>query len=193
MLKKGWLLMNFKAKQNAESSVKEILKARAEELSKVAEATGLANDRMQVIVFELNKEKHAIEVKYIREVCSLKDITAVPCVPDFVEGIINIRRKIISVINLKKFFSYPEQKMNKEQASPKILVLHSESNEFGILVDNIEGIWSLSQKDIQLSLPSLTGVKQEFFKGVTKEPLVILDGAKIVASPSLIVHHSENL
>jgi len=185
--------MNFKAKQNEESCFKEILKLRAEELSKVDKATGLADERMQVIVFGLNKEKYAIEVKYIREVCSLKEITAVPCAPDFVEGIVNIRRKIISVINLKKFFGYSEQKMNKEQILPKILILHSEDNEFGILVDSIEGVWSLSQKDIQLSLPSLGGVKQEFFKGVTKEPLVILDGAKIVASPSLIVHHSESL
>jgi purine-binding chemotaxis protein CheW len=60
--------------------------------------------------------------------------------------------------------------------------------EFGILADSILGVRTISTKEIQPPLPTLTGIGAEYLTGVTKEPLVVLDIARILSSKNLVVH-----
>jgi purine-binding chemotaxis protein CheW len=60
--------------------------------------------------------------------------------------------------------------------------------EMGILADAVLGISLTLLSDIQPSLPTLTGVRQRYSKGVTKGPMVILDGAKLLTDPDLVVN-----
>ncbi len=59
--------------------------------------------------------------------------------------------------------------------------------EFGILADLVLGVHAIPVKDIQSSLPTLTGVRHDFLKGVTSERLIILDGYKLLTDKQLIV------
>lgn len=86
-----------------------ILKHRARMLSRKPEYIKENQDTIEVVEFVLAYENYAIESVYIGEVYPLKEFVTIPCTPDFVVGIINVRGRIISIIDLKKFFDLPEK------------------------------------------------------------------------------------
>jgi purine-binding chemotaxis protein CheW len=162
----------------------ETLRARAKALAKEEEKIEEADVYLEVLEFLLSHEKHALELTNINEVCALEDITPIPGTPLFVLGIINVRGEILSVIDLKQFFELPGTGITDLN---RVIILESGGMEFGILVDEILGVRSVSLKDIQPSLPSLTGVRDEYLKGVTEDRVVILDGEKILSDKSIVV------
>lgn len=165
----------------------EILRLRAEKLAKPLKTESTPGNIIEVIVFELGGEHYALEAKYIREVYPLKDYTSLPGAPSFVYGLINVRRKILPLINMKKFFGLPE---SQESSRSKVIILEEGDLEFGILADSIAGVRKIAPDEIQISLPSLTGVRLEFLKGVTQDRLVILDGSKLLSDEKIIVHET---
>ena len=135
--------------------------------------------------FLLAYEKYGIESSYVREVYSLKELTPLPCTPLFVLGIINVRGQILSVIDIKKFFDLPEKGLADLN---KVIILHSDSMEFGILADVMLGVRNVLLSELQPSLPTLTGIRQEYLKGITAERVVILDAEKLLSDKQIIIH-----
>lgn len=160
----------------------EILKERAKHLAKPKEKEGAKSDYIEILIFKLATERYGIETKFAKEVYPLKDYTPIPCTPQYVFGLINVRRKILTVIDLKSLFGLPEGS-DKES---KIIILQDSDKEFGILSDGFEGIQKIPVNKIQTSLPTLTGIRQELFKGLTLEKVVILDGNKLLSSKQII-------
>jgi purine-binding chemotaxis protein CheW len=168
-----------------EEGKKQLLKARARKLARDDAKEKTAGEAIEVVEFLLAYETYGIESSYVREICSLKELTPVPCTPPFVLGIINVRGQIVSVIDMKIFFDLPEHGLTDLN---KVIIVHDEKMEFGILADSILGVRKIRREEIQPPLPTLTGVGAEYLTGVTKEPLVILDMAKILSSKNLVVH-----
>jgi purine-binding chemotaxis protein CheW len=168
-----------------EEGKKQLLKARARKLARDDAKEKTAGESIEVVEFLLAYETYGIESSYVREICSLKELTPVPCTPPFVLGIINVRGQIVSVIDMKIFFDLPEHGLTDLN---KVIIVHDEKMEFGILADSILGVRKIRREEIQPPLPTLTGVGAEYLTGVTKEPLVILDMAKILSSKNLVVH-----
>jgi purine-binding chemotaxis protein CheW len=163
---------------------KKILKARARLLSREAKKEAAAGEYLEVVEFLIAYEKYGIESSYVREVYPLKELTPLPCTPLFVLGIINVRGQILSVIDLKKFFDLPEKGLGDLN---KVIIIHNDRMEFGILADVILGTRSIPLNEVQVSLPTLTGIRAEYLKGVTKERLVVLDAEKILSDKTIIV------
>jgi purine-binding chemotaxis protein CheW len=109
----------------------------------------------------------------------------VPCTPPFVLGLINVRGQIMSVIDLKKFFDLPEKGLTDLN---KVIIVSDDKMEFGILADNVLGVRSLPLAELQPALPTLTGVREEYLKGVTRERTVILDGKKLLGDRKIVIH-----
>jgi purine-binding chemotaxis protein CheW len=164
---------------------KEILKSRALELAKEQRQEENSEQIISVVEFLLADEKFGIELIYIREIYPLKEITFLPCVPAFVLGIINARGQIISVINLKKFFDLPEKGLT---SLDRILIINDSKMGFGVLADDIIGIRSIPVEEIQASLPTLKGIRDEYLKGITKDRLIILDIQKLLSDKKIIVN-----
>jgi purine-binding chemotaxis protein CheW len=142
-------------------------------------------ETLEVVEFMLAKEHYGIESCAIREVYPLKDYTPLPCVPAFVLGLLNVRGRIISVIDLKKFFDMPEKGLSDLN---KVIIIHDDKMEFGILADAILGVRNIAVSALGPALPTLTGIRAEFLKGVTGERLVILDAAGILTDKNIVVH-----
>ena len=121
----------------------------------------------------------------VRETLPLKDLTPVPCTPPFVLGLIGVRGQIISVIDIRKFFDLPEKGLTDLN---KVIIVHDEGMEFGILADAVLGVRTIPLAGLQPSLPTLTGVREEYLRGVTQERLVVLDGKKLLSDRRLVVH-----
>ena len=162
-----------------------ILKARAKTLAREPKEEKVAEQYLEVLEFLLAYEKYGIESSYVREIYPLKELTPLPCTPPFVLGLINVRGQILSVIDIKKFFDLPDKGLTDLN---KVIILQTDKMELGILADAILGVRSIPLQEIQTSLPTLTGIRADYLRGVTKEPLVVLDGEKILSDKKIIVH-----
>jgi purine-binding chemotaxis protein CheW len=138
-----------------------------------------------VLEFRLAQERYAVESQYVQEVHPLKELTPVPCTPPFVVGIVNMRGRIVPVLDLKKLLDLPEKGLTDLHL---VILVRGAAFEVGILADVIVGVRSIPFETLQPSLPTLTGVRSQFLKGVTAERVVVLDLARILADPRIIVH-----
>lgn len=162
-----------------------ILKERALTLAREAVPAEAADTSIEVIEFLLAHERYAVASEYVREVYPLEDITPLPCTPAFMLGIVNVRGEILSVIDIKKFFDLPEKGLTDLN---KVIVLESADMVFGIVADAISGVRRIPRADIQPSLPTLTGIREDYLLGVTAERVVILDAEKLLNDEKLIVN-----
>ena len=163
---------------------KRILKARAKVLAREADKEVLDQDYLEVVEFLLAYETYGIESAYVREIYPLTEITLLPGTPPFVQGIVNIRGQILSVIDLKKFFELPEKGLSDLN---RIVIIRDDNMEFGILADAVLGIHKLPVGEIEASLPTLTGIREQYLKGVTRERTVVLDAVKILSDKNIII------
>jgi purine-binding chemotaxis protein CheW len=166
---------------------KAILKARASALARESGAEDTSSGRLEILEFLLAYETYGIELCWVRETIPLKDLTPVPCTPPFVLGLINVRGRIVSVIDIKKFFDLPEKGLTDLN---KVIIVQDGGMEFGILADAICGFRSIPLGELRQSLPTLTGIREEYLKGVTGERMVVLDGKKLLNDAKIIIHEN---
>ncbi len=161
-----------------------ILHERARALAAEPGETRTLADSIEAVEFLLAHERYAVESCYVREVYPLENLTPLPCTPAFVLGIVNLRGEIVSVIDVRKFFDLPQTGLPDLN---KVIVLESGSMVFGILADVIFGVRRIALAEIQPSLPTLTGIREKYLKGITPERIVILDAAKLLADEDIVV------
>jgi purine-binding chemotaxis protein CheW len=163
---------------------KNVLRERAKALAQEAQQDD-SGKKIEVIEFLLAYERYGVESSFVREVYPLKDLTPVPCTPSYVFGIINIRGQILSIIDLKKFFDLPDKGLGDLN---KVIILKSDTMEFGILADIVLEVRKIRLDELQPSLPTLTGIREEYLKGIAKDRTVILDAEKLLADEKLSVN-----
>jgi purine-binding chemotaxis protein CheW len=161
-----------------------LLRERAQRLAaEPAQQEGVA--RLEIVEFLLSDERYAFESHYIREVYPLRELTPLPGTPAFVLGIINMRGKILSVLDMRSFFDLAERGLSDLN---KVIVLAHGGMEFGVLADAILGVRTISGGELQPPLATGTGIRAEYLKGVTAQRLVVLDAARLLHDRSIIVH-----
>jgi len=167
-----------------------ILHARARLLATggKAEATS-PQSRLEVVEFVLGPEHYGIESTLIREIHPLSEFTPLPCTPAFFLGLVNVRGHILSIINIKKLFDLPEKGLTDLN---KVIIVHTNHMELGILADVIVGVRSVGLEELHPALPTLTGIRAEYLKGITKDPMVILDMEKILSDEKILVDEAVN-
>jgi purine-binding chemotaxis protein CheW len=154
-------------------------------LARRTEPAPVSVTTLEVLEFRLAQERYAVESRYVQEVHPLKDLTPLPCTPSFVVGIVNVRGRIVTVLDLKKFLELPEKGLTDLH---RIILVRGEHFEVGLLADVIAGVRTISEDSLQRSLLTLTGDRAAYLKGVTVEHLIVLDLARILADPRIIVH-----
>ncbi|STX38533.1 chemotaxis protein CheW [Legionella feeleii] len=182
ILEQGW--------QPSPDETQQILKHRAQRLAKKPQVLEQATDTISVMEFELGEETYAIELSYIDEVCPAKQITPLPGIPAYMLGIMNVRGKIMSVLDIKTFFEIPKKELTNLS---QVIILHSDLMEFGIIADRSIGPRIITVNSIQSPLSTFSGVRKEYLKGLTEKQVVILDANKILNDPTIIVNEIFNI
>lgn len=159
-----------------------ILEARARALA--AEPPAGSGACFQALEFVLASEDYALETRWIREVFPLRDFTPLPGTPDFVLGIIHLRGRIVSVLDVRKFFELSAQGLSNLN---NVILLGDGEMEFGVLADAIVGVRDIPEADMQAPLPTLSGIRADYLKGITRQRQVVLDGGKLLADPGIVV------
>ncbi|HEY3914134.1 MAG TPA: chemotaxis protein CheW [Verrucomicrobiae bacterium] len=164
---------------------KDILRARAQALARPLNSPSQAEATLDLLEFRLAQERYALETRWVREVTTFSELTPVPCCPAFVLGIVNVRGRIVPVLDIKRFFDLPEKGLTDLH---RIVLVGGNGMELGILADTIVGLRTIPAKELEDTLTSLTGVRGEYLKGVTAERLIVIDLGRILADPKIIVH-----
>jgi purine-binding chemotaxis protein CheW len=163
----------------------EILRSRAEELAVELTEGESGGNLIEVLEFILASEHYGIETNLIGEVYPMKEYTPVPGAPDFVMGLINIRGRIVSVNDIRRFFDLPIKGLSDLN---RVIVVQTPRMELGILADRIVGVRSVRADALQTSLPTLTGLRAEYLRGIALDGLIVLDVEKMVSDTKLIVN-----
>lgn len=128
---------------------------------------------LQLVTFTLGGEEYAVDILKIQEINRMKEITRVPNAPYYVEGVINLRGKVIPVVSLRKKFGLPEEEDTSKQ---RIMIMDIQGVTIGLIVDSVSEVLRIST-DIVEPPPSMTySVSSEFIWGIAKleDRLIIL-------------------
>jgi len=148
----------------------------------MSEIKGIKN--LQLVGFKVSNEEFGISIMKVQEIIRIQEITKVPQMPDFIEGIINLRGNVIPIIDLRKRFGLPRADKNNDT---RIVVVSVLSRVMGIIVDSVSEVIRLSEEQIEPPPPFISSnVAADFIKGVgklgSKRLLLYLDIDKMLSS-----------
>lgn len=135
--------------------------------------------------FILGDEEYAIEILTVREIISVIDITAIPNVPDYIKGVINLRGKVIAVIDLRLKFGMPEKEYDKSTCT---IVVSYGDRFMGIIVDTVSEVLEVHDQDIDPPPSFGSLVSTDFILGMGKVKdmvVILLDICKVLESEDL--------
>ena len=161
-----------------------VLRARARAAAREPLQAADPATQLLVVEFQLAYERYAIETRWMREVVALRDLTPLPGAPPFVAGLVNVRGRVVSVIDLKAFFELPPKGLPDLN---RVLVIADDTMEFGLLVDAVPGVALLDTGGLQPPLPTHTGVRERYLRGLAPGHLALLDGARLLGDPRIVV------
>lgn len=140
-------------------------------------------DMLQIVSFTLGAEEFAVDILLVQEINRMVEITSVPRAPGFVKGVINLRGKIVPVLDLRERFGFP---CAESTAQSRIMVVRVENRVFGLLVDSVSEVLRLPVAAIEPPPALAAGIGAAYIKGVGRiedRLLILLDLAKVLAVP----------
>ena len=117
------------------------------------------------LTFFLGDEEYGLEILKVREIIGLMDITPVPRTPEFIRGVINLRGKVIPVIELRQKFGMETVEQTDETC---IIVVQAEGMEMGIVVDRVSEVTDIATEEIQEAPSFGTSVDTDYILGIGK-------------------------
>ncbi len=135
-----------------------------------------SGELIQLVSFNLDQEEYGVEVLKVREIIRMNTITHMPNTPHYVEGIINLRGKVIPIISMRKRFGLME---SDNDSHTRIMIMDIGGELMGFIVDSVSEVIRISGTEIQPS-PSVAGggIDQDCIAGVinmSERLLVLLD------------------
>ena len=129
------------------------------------ETNTLQKDEQQLVVFDLSTEAYGVDIGAVREIIRLQDITRVPRTPEFVEGVINLRGKVIPVVDLRKRFGLPAEDESKEN---RIVVVDIGAQDIGVVIDAVTEVLRIATESVEPPASVITTADSEYLLGIAK-------------------------
>jgi purine-binding chemotaxis protein CheW len=149
------------------------------------------NRELHIVGFQVGRETYGVSITSLHEIVRVPEITAVPDAPDYLEGVINLRGKIVSVMDLRKRFGEQHRALNKQN---RILVVEHSGRLAGLIVDSASEVLKIAAEDVEPApavfqdggLNCVTGLGK-----VKGRLVVLLDVNKLLAPGSLQIKASD--
>jgi len=132
------------------------------------------------LTFTVGEEEYGIEIYFVTEIIGIQKITDVPDMPTFIKGVINLRGKVIPVMDVRSRFKMPERQYDDRTC---IIVVNVSSGAVGLVVDTVKEVLSIPPTQIELP-PEVAGTAQQYIKGLGKvgdAVKILLDAEKLVS------------
>jgi len=137
----------------------------------------------QLVVFRLGKEEYALSISSVREIIQYQGATTLPNSPDYFKGIINLRGKLIPVIDITIKFVLDIEKVSDRRA----IIIETEDQVFAIIVDEVTEVKKLQESEIEVVQNTVSG-DNAYIRGVAKDGnrlIILLNAEKILGSAAL--------
>lgn len=154
-------------------------KARAKE---IARASG---EEQQLVIFDLGDESFGVDVSAVHEIIRMQAVTRVPGTSHYVEGIINLRGKIIPMIDMRKSFGFDITDVTKDT---RIVVVESQGQEVGVIVDAVTEVMRVPSDSIEPVSKTIGHESTEYLLGIAKAEeklIILLDLDKLLSSSDM--------
>ena len=128
----------------------------------------------QMVLFELGSETYGLDIATVHEIIRMQPITKVPKAPVYVEGVINLRGKVIPVIDIGKKFGF--EKADKAAKNNRIVVVYLQDTTLGIIVDAVTEVIRIPNDSIEPVSDIVTTGNSDYLQGIAKlsDKMVIL-------------------
>jgi purine-binding chemotaxis protein CheW len=130
---------------------------------------------LQLVTFHIGDEEFGVEILKVQEIIRMMGITRVPKAPDFVEGVINLRGRVIPIIDLRKRFGMIGQEHDKHT---RIIVIEINAVIVGFVVDSVSEVLRIPANTVEPPPAIISGIESEYISGVGKladRLLILLD------------------
>lgn len=134
----------------------------------------------QLVVFQLGQELYGADISVVREVSPLQRVTRVPRTPKYIEGVTNLRGRVIPVVDLRRRLGLPVSAATK---STRIAVAELEGGQVGMIVDAVLEVLRVPASRIEPPSQLLSKVDAEYVQGVAKMDgrlIILLDLARVL-------------
>lgn len=140
---------------------------------------------LQIVGLRIGRETYGVPISLVREIVRVPEITAVPDAQKYVEGVINLRGRIISVVDFRKRFGQANVEPNKKN---RIVVIELENRTVGLIVDAASEVLKISPSDIEPPGSVFLNGESDYVTGVGKlknRLVILLDLNKVLNSSEL--------
>jgi purine-binding chemotaxis protein CheW len=136
----------------------------------------------QIVVFELAQEHFGVEISAVESIIKMQTITRMPHSPEFIEGVTNLRGKVLPVVHLRKRFGLADQEATRNS---RIVVVNIGNTEVGMIVDAVSEVLTVSESAVE-PVPTLTTtVNSTFITSIVKMDdylVILLDLRKVLSN-----------
>jgi purine-binding chemotaxis protein CheW len=141
----------------------------------------------QYLVFTAMAQEFGIQAMRVKEISAMIDITKVPKAPSYIEGILNLRGRLVSIINFRKKFGFDPKKQDEDT---RIVIVEHRGFPIGIMVDSVEEVIRIPSENVQkLPEAAVTTASEEYLTGVgmlDTRLIVLLDADQLLSKAEVL-------
>ena len=127
--------------------------------------TAASDELLQLVSFKVGSEEFGVDILKVQEINRMVEITRVPRTAEYVEGVINLRGKVIPIIDLRRRFGL---KIKEVDTDTRIVVVDMDGNIMGMVVDSVSEVLRLQADSIEPPPEVVAGIDAEYIKGIAK-------------------------
>ncbi len=143
-------------------------------------------DILQLVTFNMGTEEYAVDILKVQEINRMTEIAKVPNAPHYVEGVINLRGRVIPVVSLSKRFSFSEKEQDEQS---RIIIMDIQGITIGVIVDSVSEVLRIPSNTVDPAPSVATELGTEFIKGIAK----MEDRLIILIDMDLLIERSESV
>jgi len=135
----------------------------------------------QLVVFALASEYYGVDIGDVREIIRMQNITRVPGAPPFVEGVINLRGKVVPVVDLRKRL---QLKVGDQTKDSRIVVIDLQGKDMGVIVDGVNEVLRIQLSAVEPPSSLVTNAESDYLRGIAKlenKMIILLDLSKVLS------------
>ena len=144
---------------------------------------------LHLVTFRVGTELFGVPISAVQEIVRVPAIARIPQSPDFVEGVINLRGRVITVIDMRKRLGQPALNIHDgENKKARILVVEADRRLVGVIVDEVAEVLRLAEDQTEPAPPMVAGLSNQYIRGVGKlqdDLLILMEIEKILTAEQL--------
>ncbi len=129
------------------------------------EALAVKEEMVQLVTFILENQEYAVDILKVQEINRMTEITKVPNSPPYVEGVINLRGKVIPVINLSRKLGFKEKDRDENS---RVIIMDIHGITKGVIVDSVSEVLRIPPSTVEPAPPIASDISKTFVKGIAK-------------------------